>query len=88
MADQFAFQFGIEIELLIGSRSKTHKSWKSLAMEVSSKLAKAGVHNHINENNDKSLENYQEWSVVQEVTIPTQAGKNLCQSAEAPIHIY
>ncbi|ORY63276.1 putative amidoligase enzyme-domain-containing protein [Pseudomassariella vexata] len=77
MASQCAFQFGIEIELLIGSRSKNHKSWMSLAAEVSTKLAKAGIPNHVNESNDKSLENYQEWSIVQEVTVPTQAGKNL-----------
>ncbi|KAK9423817.1 putative Amidoligase enzyme-domain-containing protein [Seiridium unicorne] len=77
MANQFSFFFGIELELLIGSRSKSHKSWKSLASEVSSKLKKAGIANHVNEGNDKSLENYEEWSVVQEVTVPSQPGKNL-----------
>ncbi|KAK6217942.1 hypothetical protein LQW54_002997 [Pestalotiopsis sp. IQ-011] len=77
MANQFSFYFGIELELLIGSRSKNHKSWRALALEVSTKLKKAGIDNHINEGNDKSVDNYSEWSIVQEVTVPSQPGKNL-----------
>ncbi|KAH8653836.1 hypothetical protein BX600DRAFT_440887 [Xylariales sp. PMI_506] len=77
MASQYSFYFGIEIELLIGSRSRKHKTWKSIASEVSHKLAGAGIPNHINEGNDKSPENYGEWSIVQEVTVPSQPGKNL-----------
>ncbi|KAI1085392.1 putative amidoligase enzyme-domain-containing protein [Whalleya microplaca] len=77
MATPFVFQFGVEIELLLGSRSKTHKSWKSLASELSTRLAKAGIPNHLNQGNDKSAENYFEWSITQEVTVPAQAGKNL-----------
>ncbi|KAI0127285.1 putative amidoligase [Xylariales sp. AK1849] len=77
MAFEFSFLFGIEIELLMGSRSKNHKSWKSLAAEFSIKLTKAGIPNHVNECNDKALENYEEWSIVQEVTVPSQAAKNL-----------
>lgn len=79
MADQFSFCFGIELELLVGSRSKNHKSWRSLASEISVKLAKAGIANHINEGNDKAVEHYEEWSIVQEVTVPSQPGKNLCK---------
>ncbi|KAI1503279.1 putative amidoligase enzyme-domain-containing protein [Biscogniauxia marginata] len=71
------FQFGIEIELLIGSRSKTHKSWKFLASELSLRLENAGIPNHLNEGNEKSADNYYEWSITQEVTVPAQAGKNL-----------
>lgn len=79
MADQFSFFFGVELELLVGSRSKTHKSWRSFASEISSKLDKAGITNHVNEGNDKNPEHYNEWSIVQEVTIPSQPGKNLCK---------
>lgn len=77
MASQYAFQFGVEIELLIGSRSKNHKTWRSLADEISSKLIKAGVPNHVNESAKNSSESYQEWSIVPEVTVPSQAGKGL-----------
>ncbi|ETS75822.1 hypothetical protein PFICI_12766 [Pestalotiopsis fici W106-1] len=77
MANQFSFFFGVELELLISSRSKSHKSWMSLATEVSTKLKKAGIRNHINEGCDKSTANYTEWSIVQEVTVPSQPGKNL-----------
>ncbi|KAI0594874.1 putative amidoligase [Biscogniauxia sp. FL1348] len=81
------FQFGVELELLIGSKQpsssssktqhKQHKSWKSLASDLSARLAQAGIPNHLNEGHDKSPENYCEWSITREVTIPAPAGKNL-----------
>ncbi|KAK0703909.1 putative amidoligase [Lasiosphaeria miniovina] len=77
MASQNAFQFGVEIELLLGSRKKAHGSWKALAKDLSKRLAKAGVANHVNEANDKSPDNYREWSIAPEVTIPSQPAKNL-----------
>ncbi|CAJ2506605.1 Uu.00g077910.m01.CDS01 [Anthostomella pinea] len=77
MTSNSMLQFGVEIELLIGSRSKNHKSWKSLASELSVRLADAGISNHLNEGNIKSVENYHEWSITHEVTVPMQAGKNL-----------
>ncbi|KAK4198034.1 putative amidoligase enzyme-domain-containing protein [Triangularia verruculosa] len=71
--------FGLEIELLLGPRKKgaSHSSWKSLAKDLSKRLAKAGIPNHINDSNDKSPHNYREWSITQEVTIPSQPGKNI-----------
>ncbi|KAK3944364.1 putative amidoligase enzyme-domain-containing protein [Diplogelasinospora grovesii] len=77
MADQNSFQFGVEIELLLGSRKKAHANWKSLAKDLSKRLLKAGIANHVNEGNEKTQENYLEWSIVQEVTIPSQPAKNL-----------
>ncbi|KAK0647046.1 putative amidoligase [Cercophora newfieldiana] len=77
MEEENSFQFGVEIELLLGSRKKTHPNWKSLAKDLSKRLVKAGIANHINDSNDKSADNYREWSIVQEVTIPSQPGKNL-----------
>lgn len=78
MDTQSSFQFGVEIELLMGSRKKAHSSWKSLAKDVSKRLQNAGINNHVNDGNDKTRENYREWSIVQEVTIPSQPAKNLC----------
>ncbi|KAK0663921.1 putative amidoligase enzyme-domain-containing protein [Cercophora samala] len=74
-----SLHFGLEIELLLGPRKKSpsHSSWKSLAKDLSKRLAKAGIPNHINDSNDKSAHNYREWSITQEVTIPSQPGKNL-----------
>ncbi|KAK0704580.1 putative amidoligase enzyme-domain-containing protein [Lasiosphaeris hirsuta] len=87
-----SFQFGVEIELLMGSRKKAHPNWKALAKDVSKRLLKAGIANHINETNDKSPDNYREWSIVQEVTIPNQPAKNLwgleLVSPVYPIHTY
>ena len=81
MEDQPSFQFGVEIELLVGSRKKIHANWKSLAKDLSKRLQKAGIANHVNDSNDKSPDNYREWSVVQEVTIPSQPAKSLCTSS-------
>ncbi|KAK1764461.1 putative amidoligase enzyme-domain-containing protein [Phialemonium atrogriseum] len=72
-----SFQFGVELEFLLGSRKKVHHNWKSLAKDLSKRLQKAGISNHVNDGNDKSWENYREWSIVQEVTIPSQPAKNL-----------
>lgn len=75
-----SLQFGVEIELLLGSRKKAYSSWSALAKDVSKRLLKAGINNHINEGDgSRSAENYSEWSIVQEVTIPSQPAKNLCK---------
>lgn len=79
MEQQPSFQFGVELELLLGSTKKTHASWKSLAKDLSKRLHKAGIPNHINESNDQSPDNYREWSIVQEVTVPSQPAKSLCK---------
>ncbi|KAK1832264.1 putative amidoligase enzyme-domain-containing protein [Podospora conica] len=84
------FQFGIELELLLGSRKKIFSTWTSLAHDVSKRLSAAGIPNHINTTNDKSPANYLEWSIIQEVTIPHQPAKNLwgieLVSPPYPIH--
>ncbi|KAK4208309.1 putative amidoligase enzyme-domain-containing protein [Rhypophila decipiens] len=77
MATSSSFQFGVELELLLASRKKSHPNWKALARDLSKRLAKAGIANHVNEGNDKSRDNYREWSIVQEITIPSQPAKNL-----------
>ncbi len=77
-ASQLTFYFGVELEFLLGSRSKRQKTWASLAAELSARLAKAGIPNHINEGNEKTAENYREWSLVREVTVPGDVAKGLC----------
>lgn len=78
-ASQLTFLFGVELEFLLGSRSKKHKTWASLAAELSTRLAKAGISNHVNAGNEKTSENYREWSIVREVTVPEDIGKSLCE---------
>lgn len=73
-----SLQFGVEVELLLGNRKKTFSSWTSLAKDVSKRLAKAGICNHVNAGGSKAAENYIEWSIVQEITVPDQPAKNLC----------
>lgn len=76
-----SLQFGIEIELLLGGRKKAHSSWKSLANDLSRRLAAAGIANHINDGGDKAVEHYREYSIVREVTIPNQLAKGLCMTS-------
>ena len=49
-------------------------------LEFLLRLAKAGVPNHVNAGNEKSADNYREWSIVREVTVPADVGKGLCES--------
>ncbi len=72
-----SLQFGVELELLIGGRKKAFTTWKALAEDVSKRLLKAGIRNHVNHGRSKTAENYREWSIVPEVTIPSQPGNNL-----------
>ena len=80
-----SLQFGIEIELLLGGRKKAHSSWKSLANDLSRRLAVAGIANHINDGGDKAVEHYREYSIVREVTIPNQLAKGLCMISSLPV---
>ena len=86
-----ALQFGVELELLLGGRKKPFTSWKSLADDVSKRLGKAGIRNHVSYGGGKSktAETYHEWSIVQEVTIPTQsAGDNTLYGIELVSPVY
>lgn len=86
-ATSASLQFGIEIELLLGSRKKVHPSWKSLANDLSKRLMAAGIANHINDGGDKAVEHYREWSIVREVTIPNQPAKGLCMSCSSRLSV-
>ena len=63
------FRFGIEIELLIGGRKTKYSTYPSLANDLSKKLHKAGIANHIKEADDKSKSKYIKWSIVPEATV-------------------
>lgn len=63
------FRFGIEIELLLASKKHKARTFQALAEEVSKRLSKAGIPNHITESNDKSPGKYRKWSIVQEISI-------------------
>ncbi|EHA48169.1 hypothetical protein MGG_10956 [Pyricularia oryzae 70-15] len=66
--------FGVEIELLLGSKKK-HSSWKGLATQVSKRLNRAGLDVFVNDQKDKSARVYQTWSISPEITIKEDAAK-------------
>ncbi|TLS20921.1 uncharacterized protein PpBr36_10866 [Pyricularia pennisetigena] len=68
------WSFGVEIELLLGSKKK-HSSWKSLATQVSERLNRAGLDIFVNDHKDKSARVYQTWSISPEITIKEDAAK-------------
>ncbi|KAH6627511.1 hypothetical protein F5144DRAFT_630816 [Chaetomium tenue] len=79
-----SFRFGVEIELLLESPNRKHKTWHSLAMDISKRLAKAGIPNRVDNSGD-----YSEWSIVREVTVQDPNGKNPYQygiELVSPIH--
>ena len=81
MADmQKSFRFGVEIELLLGCRKKSYNNWKSLAKDVSKRLLKAGIANNVHEDGERKEQEYLDWSIVPEVTVPSNPAKNLCWS--------
>ncbi|KAK3296378.1 uncharacterized protein B0H64DRAFT_461449 [Chaetomium fimeti] len=79
-----SFRFGVEIELLLESPGKKHKTWDSLAKDLSKQLAKAGIPNRIDDSGD-----YSEWSIVREVTVQDPNGQNPYQygvELVSPVH--
>ncbi|KAK4151541.1 hypothetical protein C8A00DRAFT_45257 [Chaetomidium leptoderma] len=84
MAQNSTFRFGVEIELLVDSPKK-HRTWGSLATDLSEQLAKkAGIPNRVHESSD-----YSQWSIVKEITVQDPDGKNPYQygiELVSPIH--
>lgn len=75
-----SLQFGIEIELLLGGRKKGtgFASWTALASDLSKRLSSAGIANRVHDD-AKALDQYHEWAIVREVTVPNQPAKELCE---------
>jgi hypothetical protein len=72
------FRFGVELEILTGSRANHHMEWYLTADELSIELTKLGLKNHVNQDHNKAMEKYNDWSIIQEVTVINQMMKNLC----------
>jgi hypothetical protein len=73
-------RFGAELEVLTGSQSQHHMEWYLTAGEISRELGQWQVKNHVNSDHNKDAEDYTEWSIIQEVTIPNQMMANKCKS--------
>lgn len=73
-------RFGAELEIVTGSKQNSHLEWYLTARELSKELTNIGIKNHVNENHDKGVEDYSEWSIIQEVTITNQMMQNKCMA--------
>ncbi|KAF4635696.1 hypothetical protein G7Y89_g2385 [Cudoniella acicularis] len=76
MPEPVKLRFGAELEVVTGSRSQSQKDWQAVATLLSQELAAAGIKNHVNAEHKDKGESYQEWSLVQEVTIADQKKQN------------
>ena len=72
---------------MTGSRADAHMEWYLTANELSEELGRAQVQNHVNSDHNKDVEDYSEWSIIQEVTITNQMMQNKCKHPRCDIHI-
>lgn len=81
MSNSVDIRFGVEIETRTGSKAHKHREWLLLASDVSQELARARVPNHVTKQvTDKKDENYQEWSLIKDTTIPNFPRNSSCKS--------
>ena len=73
------FRFGVEIEIVTGSRLKHHQDWLPTAKELSQELTNVSVTNHVNQDHNKAIEKYHDWSLIQETSTTNQMMQNRCE---------
>lgn len=79
-SDQASLRFGVELELVLRSKSKKHDIFSSLASELHQHLRNAGISNHIGDIAQKAhtTPKYDDWTIIQDSTLPSKPDKNLC----------
>lgn len=82
-SDHLGLRFGVEIELVLRSKSRTHSTFQSLASEIRQHLEKAGISSHIGDLSQKPTgnvsETYQDWIIIQDFTLPSTPAENICK---------
>ncbi|KAL1895615.1 hypothetical protein Sste5346_005084 [Sporothrix stenoceras] len=73
-----SIRFGVELELILGHRQdkEPFAKWDDLAKDVSRRLSRAGISNHIHDKKN-GPEKYKEWFIIREVTIKTDPASYL-----------
>jgi microcystin degradation protein MlrC len=74
-------RFGVEIELVVRSKNRTHATFEGLASEICQHLTKAKISSHIGDLSQKAdaTETYQDWTIIQDLTLPSAPAENLCK---------
>ncbi|KAH6637185.1 putative amidoligase enzyme-domain-containing protein [Chaetomium tenue] len=77
-SEHTGLRFGVEIELVLRSRYQKHTTFTSLASEICQRLKEAQVPSHIGNLLQKTgaTETYQEWTIIQDSTLPSNATEN------------
>ncbi|AEO58219.1 hypothetical protein MYCTH_2118656 [Thermothelomyces thermophilus ATCC 42464] len=75
--DQPGLRFGVEIELVVKSKSRNHADFRSLAMEICLHLEKSRIPSHVACLSQKAdvTKSYQKW--IQNSTLPSNPAENL-----------
>ncbi len=79
MSGPIKLRFGAELEVVTGSRTKSHMEWYAVAAALSQELGAVGIKNHVNADHKSAGESYAEWSLIQEVTITNKMMQNRCK---------
>ncbi|KAK3295090.1 putative amidoligase enzyme-domain-containing protein [Chaetomium fimeti] len=72
-----ALRFGVEIELIVKSKTKTHADFPGLALELQTHLAAARVSSHIGDVLQKDKEKYQDWNITEDITLTSAPQRNV-----------
>lgn len=81
-SDHLGLRFGVEIELVVRSKNRTHSNFESLALEIHQHLVKANISSHIGDLSQKpgnAGETYQDWTIIQDSTLPSRPAENICK---------
>jgi hypothetical protein len=82
-SEHLGLRFGVEIELVIRSKSRTHSTFESLASEIRQHLDRAKIASHIGDLSQKPTgnvgETYQDWIIIQDSTLPSKPAESICK---------
>jgi hypothetical protein len=84
-SEEYGLRFGVEIELVLRSKHQKHTTFISLASEICQHLKEAKVSSHLGNLDQKTgaAETYQEWTIIQDSTLPSNMAENKCKLTTA-----
>lgn len=86
-SEQSGLRFGVEIELVLRSKHQKHTTFTSLASEICQHLKEAKISSHLGNLDQKTgaAETYQEWTIIQDSTLPSNTAENKCKLTTASL---
>jgi hypothetical protein len=82
MATENQLLFAVEIEVQTAYCAAPLNSLERTAYMLSKYLKRRGIPSHVNKDLDESIETYQVWTIMPEVTIDGNPKQNQCKPCE------